>query len=78
MEWQENLEHSRDDLYTGYLRWVILSKSTREQNAVTTTEKLWEKFFKKYKEDERSVLFIAMFQRVQLKTYSEAIAETVG
>ena len=55
-----------------------MSKSTREQNPDITTEKLWEKYFNKYKEDERSALFIAMFQRVQLKTYSEAIAETVG
>ena len=78
LEWQENLDHSHDDLCTGYLRWVLTSKSTREQNPDTTTEKLWEKYFNKYKEDERSALFIAMFQRVQLKTYSEAIAETVG
>ena len=57
---------------------VLMSKFTRELNPVTTTEKLWEKYFNKYKEDERSELFIAMFQRVQLKTYSEAIAETCG
>ena len=78
LEWQENLDHSHDDLCTGYLRWVLTSKSTREQNPDITTEKLWEKYFNKYKEDERSALYIAMFQRVQLKTYSEAIAETVG
>ena len=78
LEWQENLDHSHDDLCTGYLRWVLTSKSTREQNPDITTEKLWEKYFNKYKEDERSALLIAMFPRVQLKTYSEAIAETVG
>ena len=49
-------------------------KSEKAANAAIPTEK----YYGKYKEDERSVLFIKMIQQVQLKTYSEAMAETCG
>ena len=77
-EWQENLQLSHDELFIGYTRWISLFKSEKAANPAIPTEKLWEKYYGKYKEDERSVLFIKMFQQVQLKTYSEAIAETCG
>ena len=35
-------------------------------------------YFEKYKDDDKSEMFIEIFQHVHLKTYSEAIAETVG
>ena len=77
-EWQESWELHMDDIVTGYVRWVNIYKCNKGLNPDITVEKLWEKYIAQYWEDEESAMFVQIFQLVQLKTYSEAIAETVG
>ena len=77
-EWKEELDLNDDDVFVGYCRWINLCKSDKNSDLNISDEKLWQIYYEKYKDDERSEIFIRMFQRVQLKTYSEAIAETVG
>jgi hypothetical protein len=78
LKWKENLEVGHNDIFTGYMRWIVLSRNTIVLNPVVTTEKLWETYYGKYNEDERSEMFFQMSQHVQLKTYSEANAEICG
>ena len=47
-------------------------------NQDISDEKLWESYYDKHKENAICGIFIQIFQRVLLKTFSEAIAETVG
>ena len=74
-DWEENWNLDHDNIFRGYVRWITLVKSKRDE---MTVEKIWKVYFEKYKDDDKSEMFIKIFQHVQLKTYSEAIAETVG
>ena len=63
------------DLVThGYINLTRL----RIENDQLSLEKIYEKFHREFKYNLGSQDFCSMFEKIQIKSFSEAIAETVG
>ena len=75
MDWKESWNLDHDNILRSHVILIHLIKSKREEMRV---KKIWNMYFEKYKDDDKSEMFIKIFQHIQLNTYSEAIAETFG
>ena len=66
--------HSCLPAYIGFLKFTLEKK----QIGNNSLEKIWKAFWNTVKDQEMYDNFIELFQFIQIKSYSEAICETVG
>ena len=64
-------------LFIGYLRWATLFKEKKTSKDVLD-EDIWKEYWKLASVRDEMKPFVKAFEYLQIKSYSEAIAETVG
>ena len=81
----KHLESERDKLFfnldealIGYTLYTKYVQEMRRKNSNMTQEMIYEKFYLKYHTVEGCSSFINLYQFINTKTFSEAVAETVG
>ena len=67
-----------ESCYPAYLAFVTFARGKYNQFGKVDLEKVWETFWGNSKDNNSFTNFVELFEFVQIKTYSEAIAETVG
>ena len=67
-----------DSCFHPYLVFLKFSRRQFAAQAKISPEKVWRAFWSRYQEEESFLNFIDLFEFIQIKSYSEAIAETVG
>ena len=68
-----------NDCFTGYLVYLRFAMHITSLNPqIKTLEKLYKLFYQENKALGSVLSFIRVFQSIQIKSYSEAICETVG
>ena len=67
-----------DSCFPSYLAFLTYARGKYIHSGKVDLEKVWELFWERCKVNETDSNFIELFEHVQIKTYSEAIAETVG
>ena len=71
------MEH-RGMLLRGFHMWIVLWQTEMQNNKQVTLEELYPKYWKMYNKNACGAVFIRFFEHIQLKSYSEAICETIG
>ena len=67
--------YNEEAVIYGYILFIRLKK---KMGGNISLEKVYEHYYKLYSAETDSSDFISLFQKVQIKSYSEAIAETLG
>ena len=68
-----------DSCYTAYLIFMRFSRNKIiAAGGMVDLEKLWRMFWVEAHEQDEYSNFVELFEHIQIKSYSEAIAETVG
>ena len=68
-----------NDSFTGYLIYLrFVKRKTSLNPEIKELEKLYKLFFQESKNIESIASFIRLFQFIEIKSYSEAICETIG
>ena len=63
---------------SGYLKFVELCVELSLINPQVTLENCYKKFYERYKLDEETLDFQILFEKIEIKTFSECYCETVG
>ena len=77
-EEQDFVQSNRRAVTIGYYVWCEHCRIERENQAQITTEVLYQQFWANNHDDDDMKPFLRLFELIQLKSYSEAICETVG
>jgi hypothetical protein len=67
-----------DSCFPPYLMFLKFSSRQFAAQSKISPEKVWRAFWSRYQEEESFQNVIDLFEFIQIKSYSEAIAETVG
>ena len=71
-------ENKDSALLVGYVYFIQLVKENKHNNPKITQEECFKLYWEKYNLDINGAIFIKLYQYIQLKSYSEAICETIG
>ena len=69
--------YAMDSCLPAYKVFIKFARDLIKNNGIDL-ERIWEKFYMKYKNVDMYENFVGLFQHVQIKSYSEALCETVG
>ena len=69
-------QYSAEDNLPGYRTWLEFGMSLKAKTPNISNEDIWSKFYEKFNESFPN--FIDLYQDINIRTTSEAMAETVG
>ena len=68
--------YSAIDCLPGYVTWLQFGRKAKDQNPNITHERIWESFVAKHGKSFSN--FVDLYEDINIRTMSEAMAETVG